>query len=129
MTINKIELTAYPTATSGGNSWDAFPDSGPDVFVTVNSGTSSNQFSFVSGDVFSDVNGTLLTYTSGLPYTLSSLYSSYTVAAWDDDGSVNTNDHMGGVYFEPSSRLHTRPEIINLTGPNISARLYVTWNY
>jgi hypothetical protein len=129
MTITKIELTTYPTAMSSGNSWDNFPDSGPDVFVTINSGTSSNQFSFVSSEVFSNANGTMLTYTTGLPYTLSSLNSNYTVAAWDDDGSVNANDNMGGFYFEPSTRMFGRPTVLNLTGPTIAARLYVTWNY
>jgi hypothetical protein len=128
MTINKMELTTYPMANDFGNIWDGGSNSGPDVVLTINSGTSSNTFSFVSGETFTDANGSMLTYTTGFPYTLSSLYSFYTIGIWDDDG-VSGYEKMDGFYFEPSSRMGNRPTVFNMTGSNMAVRCYVTWNY
>lgn len=132
VTINKIELTAYPTATSSGASWDSgFPGS-PDVFLSINSGTTSNLFSFISGDTMTNANGSMLTYTTGFPYTLSSLASFYSLGVWDNDGfdqfGISLNDKMAGVYFQPSFSW-VNPTTINLTTNQMSAKLYVTWNF
>lgn len=128
MTINKMELTTYPMANSSGFNWDWNPSSGPDVVLSINSGTSSNTFAFLSGETFTDATGTMLTYNTGFPYTLSALYSYYAVAAWDDDGASGY-EKLGGFYFEPSSYMATRPTVINMTGSSIAVRCYVTWNY
>jgi len=128
VSIDKIELTAYPTATTSGTSWDGGSPGSPDVFLSLNSGTTPNLFAFVSNDTFPDANGSMLTYTSGFPYTLAALSSFYSLAVWDNDGP-NLNESMGDVYFEPGSYKLTLPSTIDLTTSKIAAKLYVTWNF
>lgn len=109
---------------SSGGGWDAIAGNGPDVFLTVNSGTTANLNSFVSS-VYDNVTGQTLTYSSGLPITLASPNSNYTVAVWDEDTA--SNDFMGGVYFIPNNFKAGFPSSFNLTTASLTIVLNVTW--
>lgn len=125
MTIRRIEVTNYPITQSSGAGWDV--SDGADAFVTFNSGTSANQNDFVSGR-YTDVTGQDLVYTNGLPITISDLNINWVLAMWDYDATSN-NDFMTGVYFKPISMVNGFPSSFEVHTANMSATLYVTWNF
>jgi hypothetical protein len=80
--ITKIQLQSYPV-TNGAVPWDdPFLGSatGPDITWRI-----SGPESFDSGFFAQDANGSAIVYTNGLPITLNSPKSQYTIQFWDID--------------------------------------------
>lgn len=126
VTINQVIITNYPATQSSGAGWDL--TTGPDVFISINAGTSSNQNSFVSGFTYSNATSNSLTYSSGFPIILSNPNSSYCLGIWDAD-SPDPDDFMAGVYFTPNNYSSGFPPSISLTTASLSATFYITWNF
>jgi hypothetical protein len=129
MTITRIEVTNYPATKSSGAGWD--PSSGADPFVVFHSGTgttyTANDF---ASSYFTDVTGQDLTFTTGLPITVPSLSSNWSLDMWDYDSIVgDPDDLMAGVFFTPISQANGFPSSIDLNATGFSATLYVTWNF
>ena len=122
--INSIRLVRYPMTTTSGAGWDGLAGNGPDVFLTINSGTVSNLNDFISGRV-DNVVGQSLYYTTNLPITLPSPTTNWSVGLWDEDSF--SNEFMGGIYFVPSNFKAGFPPTITLTTSAISIELNVTW--
>lgn len=127
MTIRRIDVTSYPTTSSNGSSWDPFD--GADPFVVFHPGTTSNydpQNAYISGS-YSNVTGQALSFDNGLPKTINGLSSYWSLDMFDQDASVH--DHMAGVYFKPINQSNGFPSSFQLQTSNITATLYVTWNF
>jgi hypothetical protein len=122
--INSMTLSNYPMTTTSGGGWDALAGNGPDVFLTVNTGTSSNRNSFVSG-IYNNVLGQSLFYTNGLPLTLNDPNNYYTIGVWDED--TGAYEFMTGVYFIPNYFKTGFPATITLNTANMTVVLNVTW--
>lgn len=126
VTITSMEVISYPVTKSNGSGWDL--TSGPDVFVTINSGTSPNQSSFVSGFTYTNATSNNLPFNTGFPVTLTSPNTNYIIGLWDDD-SPASDELMAGVYFIPNDYDYNFPSYIIVTSATMSAKLYVTWNF
>lgn len=127
MTITRIEVTDYPPTKSNGSGWDPFD--GADPFVVFHPGTGSNynpQNSYISG-TYSNVTGQDLTFTNGLPVTINSLGSDWSLDMWDQDASAH--DFMTGVYFKPINKSNGFPNSFTVSTANFTARVYITWNF
>ncbi len=124
VTVSKIVLSNYPMTDGNGAGWDY--SNGPDVFLSIDQGTSANDIAF-SGTA-TDATGSSITYTTNFPVTFVSPSNNYTIALWDFD-TPDADDFMGGIYFTPNSYKSGFPSTINLSYSSISMTLYVTWNF
>ncbi len=109
------------TTLSGGG-WDALAGNGPDVFLSINSGTSANTNDFLSLR-YDNVVGQTLTFST--PVTLPSPSSYWTVGIWDND--TTGNEFMSGVYFIPNDFKNGFPSTITLNTSLMTVELNVTW--
>ncbi|CAG5087107.1 calcium-binding EGF-like domain-containing protein [Parvicella tangerina] len=125
MSITSATLTAYPM-TNGGAGWD--PSSGPDVYITINSGTSANNNEFQSS-YFADVTGQSLTFTNGFPISVPSPASNYTIGIWDYETSTGLEEFMTGLYFTPIDHDSGFPPTITLSTASMSITLNVEWQF
>lgn len=129
MTITGIEVTNYPTTQSSGAGWD--PSSGADPFLVFHPGTGTTYTAndFISG-YKTDVTGQDLAYSTGLPITVNSLNSNWSLDMWDYDALVgDPDDLMTGVFFSPIDKAYGFPSSFDLNTTGFSATLYVTWNF
>ena len=117
--INKIVVTNYPVINDGNN------DPGPDIYLSINSGTSSNTNDFTTG-YYSDCTGEPLTYSSDFPVYLTNIDINWSIGLWDYD-SYTSDDFIGGIYFKPSEFKEGYPSTIDLSTSTISMTLYVSW--
>lgn len=125
MTIESVVLTDYPTTTSTGASWDV--NDGADLFISLNTGNTATQNEYTS-NYYSNVTGQSLTYTTGLPVTLTNINGNYTIALWDYDATSNDDLMTGGV-FSPADNMNNFPRFVDLTGQGFSVTLVVKWNF
>lgn len=127
VTINSIQLNNYPMTTTGGAGWD-FVD-GPDIFLSINTGTTSVTTSFVSGTQ-QDATGQSIFYSNLFPVNLVSMGGYYTLGVWDAD-SPDADDFMCGIYFMPTDYKSGHPSTIHLynSSTQMDATLNVTWNF
>lgn len=125
MTITKVSVTEYPATAPSGGGWDI--NSGPDIFLTINMGTTWNTNDYVSS-YYTNASGPIYT-TAGFPKTLSAS-SNWTIAIWDYD-DLDANDVMGGYYFKPVDFDSGFPNTITLsnTSVGITFILDVSWNF
>ena len=122
--ITGITVNDYPM-TDGGAGWDL--SSGPELYVSLNSGTTANTSDFTTG-YYQDVSGQSLTFSSDFPVTIPSPSSSYTVGLWDYD-TVDADDFMAGIYFTPNSYKSGFPSTITLSTSSMEVVMSVTWNF
>ena len=127
MTITKVTITDYPPTKSNGAGWDL--TSGPDCFITINSGTSANQNDFVSGFTYTNATGADMDYNTGFPIIIPSLSSDWSIAVWDNDNSPDPDDLVGGVFFQPIDEVDGLPSSFQVSNASITAIFYVTWNF
>lgn len=125
MTIERIEVTDYPTVQPNGSGWDI--SDGADPFVTFNPGSNANKNDFVSQH-YTNVTGQDLSYTSNLPITISNLNINWTLALWDYD-ATSGDDIMVQVSFSPINSSNGFPTFIRINTSDFSAIVYVTWNF
>lgn len=126
MTIRRVTVTKYPTTKSNGAGWDL--STGPDCFITLNVGTSSNQNDFVSGFTYNNTTSQTLEYNTGFPINLTGLNSDFSLGLWDED-SPDPDDFMDGVSFTPINYTSGFPNSFTLDVGSFAARLDVTWNF
>lgn len=124
VTITKIFLINYPMTDGNGAGWDFA--AGPDVFLSINQGTASNDVQ--TSGVATDVTGGSITFDNNFPYTITAPSVDWAIGVWDYD-SPDPNDFMGGVYFTPNNYKGGFPSTINLSAGSVGMTLYVTWNF
>jgi PKD repeat protein len=92
--MTKLTLTDFPE-TDNGTGWDT--NSPPDVLFEIQN--SSGAVLFSSGYKIDLLISQLPTsYSTGLPYTFTSLSTTYYIRFYDFD-DLSSNDFMGGYYF------------------------------
>jgi hypothetical protein len=126
VTIINILLNEYPMTTPSGGGWDALAGNGPDVFVTLGPGTTSNLDHHVSG-VYNNVTGQSLEFSNGLPVILTAPNSNYNIGVWDED--TLEYQFMGGVFFAPNNYSSGFPPAITLEVNGFSFTLAVIWGF
>jgi hypothetical protein len=126
MTITRVTVTDYPLTKSNGGGWDL--TTGPDCFITINSGTSSNQNTFVSGFTYTNATGSDMQYNTGFPATIGTPNSTWSIGLWDDD-SPDSDDFMAGIYFTPNSYNSGFPSSFTLNTSDLTVVFNVTWNF
>lgn len=125
MTITLLTINKYPATTSSGGGWDL--GSGPDVYLTINIGTSPNSNDYVS-NYFTNATGPI-TLTQGFPKTLSAS-SNWTLGVWDND-DLAVDEFMGGYYFKPTEFSNGFPStvVIGDNTTDIQFTLQVEWDF
>ncbi|WP_052599747.1 calcium-binding EGF-like domain-containing protein [Aureispira sp. CCB-QB1] len=127
MTITSVTVTNYPATKPSGSGWDL--TTGPDCFLTINSGTSANQNSFVSGYTYNNVAaGTQMPFNTGFPISLTSPNSDYVLAIWDND-APDADDYMDGFRFIPNNYSSGFPSTLSLSTATFAVTIDVTWNF
>jgi hypothetical protein len=126
VTINNITVNRYPMTNPSGAGWDAFAGNGPDIVVTINAGTSATSNGYVSNTT-NNLTGSSFSTSSGLPITLITPSSNYTVGLWDEDTLEDVL--MTGVYFIPNNFATNFPSNIRLTTSSVEVTLNVVWNF
>lgn len=129
MTITGITVNDWPGV---GNDWDAAGY--PDILVTINSGTEANFYDYQTGTIWEVHSGDEVSFSVSKKIT--SLYSDWSVAIWDDDSSqpqIFSAEPMGGYYFYPSNYFNDFPSTIVLynsaSSPNLKLTLTVSWAF
>lgn len=126
MIITKVTITDYPPTQPNGAGWDL--TTGPDCFITINSGRTATQNDFVSGFTYPDAAGADMDYNTGFPISIPSLNSDWVIAIWDKDNpSPSADDKMGGVYFQPIDFSNGFPSSFQVSNASITAIFYVSW--
>lgn len=120
--VNSIVINSYPMTNSSGGGWDGLAGNGPDIFVSVNPGQSSNTTTWVSS---TNNNLTGGSFTINTNITFGSPNTYYTIGLWDED--TLGDEFMSGVYFIPNNYATSRPSTITLNTASMQAVLYVTW--
>jgi len=129
MTITAIGMTAYPHSQSNGNDWD-LGSCCPDVYLTINAGTSANFSGWQSTTYINDASAGEIDFSDGLPFTISSPTQDWSIACWDYDGFGNaSDDFMGGITFVPSYEDTKWPTYITVTSGNFTFLVFVEWTY
>lgn len=124
MIIRSITLVEYPSARSNGSGWDAF--NGPDIYLTFDTGESSNANSFVTGVNENTTLNQGVIFQLNNPILVSNLNQRYVIGAYDDDG-IGYQENMGGISFIPSSYKEDLPNTIILDVGDMIMTLDVTW--
>ena len=126
MTITQVTITDYPPTKTSGGGWDL--TTGPDCFITINSGTSSTQNDFVSGFTYTNATGADMEYNTGFPVTIPTPSSYWSIGLWDDD-SPDADDFMSGFYFIPNDQNAGFPSTLTLSTSDLTVEMKVTWNF
>lgn len=119
VTVTSIDLTTYPVL-----GYDF--SNGPDVFLSINTGTSANDYAF-SG-TYPDATGTTISFTTNFPYIFSSPNSNYAIGVWDYD-TPDPDDFISGTYFIPNDFTSGHPSTITLNNGTITLVLHVTYTF
>lgn len=112
MRITKIRVTDF--SNSG---WDTFPSSSPDIFVTVNSGTSCGTGLFDSNYYEDAYPGPNYDFSPSSPIVLSNPTTPISICLYDYD-STSGDDLMGGFYFTPYQNGSNFPSSKSFTDSN-----------
>lgn len=126
--IKKITLHKFPRTNPVGNYWDNTNNgAGPDIFLTIDEGETSNASSDVT-IVFNDAY-TLpdFLYTLNDPVVINDLDKKYTVGAYDSDGS--TSEYIGSIVFRPMVYAEDEPDTFTLNTGDFSVTLEVEWTF
>lgn len=119
--IQKLVLKSFPTSN-----WDNYSD--PDIYWRIED---DNYYYFESGK-YQDLSyyDLPVTYTNGLPFSLTNIYKKYSIDFYDYDSDSN-DDHMGGYWFDPRDFINnnTYPTVITFSSSSSSLEfdLYVEW--
>lgn len=125
MRITKIEVLNFPGTTGSGGGWDL--TSGPDIYITVDQGTTSSGTFYDSGTFYQDASaGNVYTFTDGMPIVLNPATTNWSIGIWDYD-TADPDDFMAGVYFKPSEEADGFPTNFQLTTSSMRVKLYVAW--
>ena len=100
--INKIKIVAMPLINSDGNNWDSglFEYVYPDVFYSLMSGNTE----LASSSSQDNIQSLPIEFTDNLPFTLTNLYTEYSIELWDNDilVGVGSNEYIGLCRFTPA---------------------------
>ena len=126
MTINSITVTNYPLTQANGGGWDF--TTGPDCVISLNSGITSDQNTFLSTTTYTNSTASSLTYNADFPITIETPNTDWSIGLWDDDSPAN-DDFMSGIYFTPNNYSSDFPSSFTLSTTELSLTLEVTWNF
>jgi len=127
--INSILLSSFPATTTSGGGWDL--SDGPDVFPQIIGPTGTTSYSTYRKENLTVAN-LPTTFSSGFPYTISSLDFQHTIEFYDYD-PIGSNEWMGGYYFTVRNYMPTNgdqyPRTIYFQNPTSQLKftLNVDW--
>lgn len=123
MEITSIKVDDFPSSDNGSN-WDILD--GPDLLVTANPGTSSNQ----NGNVSTAQNNVNVdnSYTFQNLNWVFSANTNVTIGIWDAD-SPDADDFMGGFYFLPQQQDDDFPSSLHYSNGTIDVTVFVEWTF
>ena len=124
--LSGITINAIPLTNNGAN-WDVglFGSENPDVFYVLKSG-SDDIFSSSSQD---NINACPISFTEGLPYTITNFSEEYTIELYDNDqiAGIGGNELMGSCSFTPNEYIANGGDEINITSNGIDMTLDIEW--
>ena len=124
--LSSITINAMPL-TNNGSDWDIglFGSENPDVFYVLKSG-SDDIFSSSSQD---NINACPISFTEGLPYTITNFSEEYTIELYDNDqiAGIGGNELMGSCSFTPNEYIANGGDEINITSNGIDMTLDIEW--
>lgn len=132
MTIIKVTINDFVNNPGNNQPWD--PTSLPDIYVTINKGTSANHSDVETGYYKNASFGNQ--YYFDVSKTIYDLSDFWIVGLWDYDTQNedydNNDDYMGGIYFAPMDNIKGLPSTLvlyNDSSPEKKYTLTVEWNY
>jgi hypothetical protein len=124
--LSSITINAMPL-TNNGSDWDIglFGSENPDVFYVLKSG-SEEIFSSSSQD---NIDACPISFTEGLPYTITNFSEEYTIELYDNDQitGIGENELMGSCSFTPNEYIANGGDEINITSNGIDMTLDIEW--
>tara|TARA_B110000467_G_C18171714_1_gene395553 strand:- start:139 stop:714 length:576 start_codon:yes stop_codon:yes gene_type:complete len=124
--LSGITINAIPLTNNGAN-WDVglFGSENPDVFYVLKSG-SDEIFSSSSQD---NIDACPISFTEGLPYTITNFSEEYTIELYDNDqiAGIGGNELMGSCSFTPNEYIANGGDEINITSNGIDMTLDIEW--
>jgi len=111
MILTKVVVTKMPFTNQSGAGWDML--SGPDVFFKISDDSGNDYY---TSDVKNDQTSSNLpiTYTTGLPYVITSLNYKFRLELWDYDNALSS-DFIGGYYFTVRDYMPTNGDLYPTT--------------
>ena len=124
--LSSITINTMPL-TNNGSDWDIglFGSENPDVFYVLKEG-SDEVFSSSSQD---NIDACPISFTEGLPYTITNLSQEFTIELWDNDqvAGIGENELMGSCSFTPNDFVTDAGSGINIINEGIDITLAIQW--
>lgn len=123
--ITSIQLTAMPFTDASGVGWDPFD--GPDVFIKITNSAGGVLADGTSERVSNIALSNLpITWNLSTPISISPLNTDRNILVYDFD-SLDPDDYIGGVGFNPSTSVTGYPANVTLTYQGVSVILGLQW--
>jgi len=124
--LTRITVNSMPMTNNGSN-WDVgiLGAENPDVFYVLKQG---------NGDISSsssqdNIDACPISFTEGLPYTITNFSEEYTIELYDNDqiAGIGGNELMGSCSFTPNEYIANGGDEINITSNGIDMTLDIEW--
>ena len=124
--LSGITINAMPLTNNGAN-WDVglFGSENPDVLYVLKAG-SDEVFSSSSQD---NIDACPISFTEGLPYTITDFSQEYTIELYDNDqiAGLGVYELMGTCSFTPNESITAGGNTINITNNGVNMTLAIEW--
>lgn len=123
--ITSIKLNAMPFTNGSGVSWDTFD--GPDVFFKIETQTGTVLYDATSSRFNDITSGSLpVQWNLTTPFSITPLNTNRYIEIYDYD-TLDPDDYIGGVGFNPSVSVSGYPSTTTLTYQGVSITLTLQW--
>ncbi|UTW62770.1 PKD domain-containing protein [bacterium SCSIO 12741] len=130
LTVNRIEITRFPSKRSNGTDWDVDGNGRPDIYVQMTERLNGTELWKADDQIRTDAE-TKFTYdyTPSPTFRLNDPEAEYVLGIYDYDDQ-SADDYMGGLYFTPYHSTNDFPDVITVDGgTKVAFKLHVSYSF